>query len=545
VKPLYILFLLFLVFCFPAFAQEQETESEPDSEIDSESNEPAQTRIADYENEDSIFVINSFKYNVTGITLHFMLNTKTELKIGEEIKGIKNLEKFIQDKKQLLINERVLKDTVVIEYTIGEIDEDGKYPVDLQIYVEDTWNIIALPYPRYRSSYGFDIIIKARDYNFLGTMNPLRIDLGYRYDHLKNRSHFNMMIDSGFPFEAFGLKWSFDFDNYLDYRPYLESYPFFYKNRTGISVDIPVKRTTLTLWFSESFIVNEENSDSDKLIYGDVQEGLYMQSNPSISWRIPTSLEIGDFGELIYVPSFSANINHEFPDWPLSENRIGTSLNFSHYLTFGRIDWKNNLREGISFNASNSYSFNIHYLKKNDMVNYNPWGYSYSLRAIGHFIFIEDWLGLSTRLSLRHWIDSYNENAGDVIRGVYDYIYDPKGKNIAAELMFSVNLDLQFKAIRFMPSEWFPDSRFMRVFDFDMLINPIFDIAWYKPTSQKVLFNSDCFLAGAGIEFIIFPHRFRSLYFRISSAWDFSDMPRRPPEFIGDLELALEMGFHY
>jgi len=535
-KPFFLFFfLIFFIISVSAFAQETEIES--DSTVVNEETEVTELYENLYDDE-SVFVINSFKYNVKGITLPFMLNTKTELKAGEEIKGKKNLEAFIQDKKQLLINERVLSDDVVIEYSIGEKDEEDKFPVDLAIFVEDTWNIIALPYPKYDSNYGFELTIKARDYNFFGTMNPLRVDLGYKYNQ-EGRSFFNLMVDSGIPFEAFGLKWHFDFDNYLDYRPDVEL-PWYYKNRTAISVDIPIKRTTLNLWFSESFIVNEENSEKDKLLYGQrFQEGLYMSSNPNITWKIPTGLEVGNYGELTYTPSIYAVFNHEFPDWPLQENRKGTYFYFTHNLYFGRIDWKGNFREGISLRLDNSFSFSVYnFENKTD----DPWGYSYSARAIGHFIFIEDRLGLSSRLYLRHWINDYSEYAGNTLRGVYDRV---RYENLYPELMFSVNLDLQFRILRLLPSTWFPGSDFWRIFDLDLHINPIIDFAWFKPYKIEPSFSADFFLLGAGIDTIIFPHRFRSLYFRISTAWNLSNISKKAPDIIKDLELLLEMGFHY
>jgi len=527
----FLIFFIFLFICFPLFSQE--TASETDTEINHE-NEQA---LSDY-GDDSIFIINSFKYNVKGITLVYMLNMKTELKTGEEIKGSENLAKFIQDKRQLLINQRVLTDVVVIEHTVNPVNEDGKYPVDLVIYVEDTWNLFALPYPRYNTNDGFSLTIKARDYNFLGTMNPLRIDLGYKYDE-KGQSFFNLMIDSGIPFSFFGLDWYFDFDNYIDYRPDL-SQPFYYRNKTGISVDIPIKRSTLNIWFSESIIVHDANSSVDISDYnlGDVQFGPFMQSNPRISWTIPTGLMVGEYGELEYSPSLYAFFNHEFKDFPLSENRKGEHYYFSHNLKFGRIDWIGNFRKGISFNASNTFSFNTYFYSKNDERNWNPWGYNYSLNLIGHFILIDDKLGLSTRLFHRHWIKSKNEEAGDVIRGVTN-------KSINAEAILSLNLDLIFRPLRFLPSKWFPESKFWRIFDFDLHTNPVIDIAWYKPYQGEASFKSGNFAFGAGIEFIIFPHRFRSLYFRISPAWGFSKLSDTSFHIRRNFELDAEMGFHY
>jgi hypothetical protein len=525
-----ISFFIFFAVCFSAFSQENPIETDEiisEEEIIDNDLLPDDILLNDIYSEETIFIINSFKYNVTGRTLPFALNNKTELKEGEEITGITNFNKFIKDKRQLLINERVLKDDVRIEYTVGEATEDGKYPVDLEIYVEDTRNIIALPYPKISSNYGVEFTIKARDYNFFGTMQAFRVDLGYKYNQ-HGQSYFSLMLDSGLPFQAFGLNWFFDFDNFFDYRPDL-SLPFYYKNRTAISLDVPIKRTTLNLLFAESFILNEENPDSDKPDFGYFQEGLYLSSNPNISWKIPTGLDIGEYGELTYTPRVYAVFNHELPSWPLSKNRIGPLYYFSHNLYFGRINWIDNFREGIHAQVNNSYSYNVHYAN----INMEPWSYSYSIETKGYFIFIKDRLGFSARLSHRHWIKSNYEYSGDLIRGVYD-------KDINAEFILSLNLDLHIRALRIKPYEWFPNIKFLRIFGFDVHINPVFDTAWYKHPLKEVSSDYENFIFGAGFEFIIYPHQFRSLFLRISTCWDFSDISERTP-----IELFLGMEHHY
>jgi len=516
-----IIFLIFFPLCFSVFSQEKNGKEEKEEKIVLD--EKLQNSIY---TEQTIFVISSFNYNVKGRTLPFVLNTKTELKKGEEITGKTHFAKFLRDKKQLLVNERVLKDDVRIEYTIGEITEDGKYPVDLEIYVEDTFNIIALPYPKYDSNSGLNLIIKARDYNFLGSMEPLRIDLGYKLDE-EGRTTFSLMLDSGMPFQALGLNWFVDFDNYFDYRPELEK-PFYYKNTTALSVDIPIKHTNLNLTFGESFIVNDENSDSDKPALGEVQEGLFMQSRPSISWRIPLGIEIGDYGELTYNPSISASFNHQISHWELSYNRIGPFLYFGHSLYFGRVNWIGNFRQGISVSADNSYSYNFYYAKTN--ID-NPWGYSYDITAKGHFVFIKDLFGMSTRLMHRHWIKSYSESAGDKLRGIRD-------KDVTAEYITSLNIDLNVRAIRMKPYEWLSNNKLTRIMGFDVHVNPIFDIAWYKPPYEDASAKYKNFLFGGGFEMIIFPHRFRSMFLRISAGWDITNTEKvTPTEIFLGMEL--------
>ncbi len=244
--------------------------------------------------------------------------------------------KYIQDKTQLLYNERVL-DSVSIDYTIGQPRDDGKFPVDITITTKDTWNIVAIPRPRYSSNTGFDITLKARDYNFLGTMSPLRIDLGYSYDENKNNSFF-FMFDSNIPFMAYGLNWNINFYNDFTYRHDTEQ-PIYNRNTTGLSVELPVGFTTVTAGISESFIVNEENANIYKPEYGNFQDGFYMSTNPYISWKIPLGINAGIFGEVVFTPGVSAVFPHEFARWPLDDIRKGPILVLKQNLGFNRIDW--------------------------------------------------------------------------------------------------------------------------------------------------------------------------------------------------------------
>ena len=509
---------LLCVFLFSGFAQE-ETEEDLTPYLEDSSPAPELDLV------DLVYVINSFVFNVDGITRPFALINAAGLAAGEEITGLSNLESYIQNKQQLLYNERVLE-SARIEYSIGQIRQDGKYPVDLVIYVKDTWNIIAIPYPKYNSNTGFELILKARDYNFLGTMNSLRLDLGYRHDE-KGRDFFTSMLDSGIPFRALGLDWFFDFDNYFDYRPDMGE-PFYFKNITGLSVGIPIGPTTLNLSFDESLFINEENSDVYKPVHGDFQK-LYMSSNPSISWGIPTGLEIGSYGGLSYTPWVSATFNHEFPQWPLPEPRKYPSLSFGHSLGFGRIDWIGNFLKGYSASISNSFGYSFYNLKNGS----NPLTIDYNIRGTGHFT-VTDNFGISSRLIFRQWIFTTSTSAGNVLRGVLD-------NDITADYMLSLNLDLNFRVLKFRPSEWFNSSKW-RLFDFDLHLVPIMDAALsHNPESGTVLGFNRLNLTG-GFELIVFPNFFRSLFLRASIATDIYEILAYKKR---NMELFIGMELHY
>jgi hypothetical protein len=463
----------------------------------------------------AVYVIRSFDFNITGRSRPFALIYQGEFREGEELRGGGALEKYIRDKTQLLLNQRVLEE-VRIEYTLGEPEAEGKIPVNLLITVKDTWNIIAVPYPKYDSNTGFELIIKARDYNFLGTMNPLRLDIGYTHNENKQNSIL-FELDSDTPFTAWGYNWNLNFDHFFSYRPDVDE-PFYYKNATGLEMELPFRATTFTFGFEESFVLNEENDDRYKNSNGNFQEGPYMSSQLYTSWKIPTGLEIAKYGELTYTPELSARFNHEFPDHPLDEIRIGPFIKLNHSIGFNRVDWIGNYRSGFNVSMYNSYNYDFHASgaeeKKIDI--------EYSFSGAGHFI-IADTFGISTRLRFRHWFyhdPPYYDKAADALRGILD-------KSVSADYMLSLNLDFPFKILSFLPSRWFGTSK-LRFFDFDLHLSPVFDLALYHDPDTETAFDPRNMLASGGLEFIVFPAFMRSLYIRLSLAWNFVESINNP-----------------
>jgi hypothetical protein len=523
--------VLINIFCLPVFSQSQNEENGSDyaggndTGIDAI---PADEPVL-INGNGVIYVINSFDFNIEGITRRFALINAAELKKGEEIKGQANLEKYIQDKTQLLINERVLA-YAGIDYTIGEAREDGKYPVDLVINTRDSRNIVALPLPQYSSNSGFKVTVKARDYNFLGTMNALRIDLGYRYDE-ENRTFINFTLDSDTPFEAFGLDWELNFDHDFEYRPDMEI-RYYYKNVTGIAIKFPLGPTTLKVGFNESFVLNEENEDKYK-IYGEFQEGLYMSSNPYVSWEFPLGIHVGNYGELTYTPNLSATFNHELPDRPLHEHRKGPFLEFGHTLGFGRVDWIGNFLKGFSAEIDNSYSYDF-YKKRNDIDALSG---NITVGGRAFFTFI-DTFGIYSQIKYRQWfLGDYSDSAGDIMRGILD-------KKVEADVMVSFNLDFVIKVMEARPAYWFNTPQF-RIFDMDIHMGPFFDIAFYRNPYYEMIYSEEPFhyknmLLSSGIEVLFFPVRFRSLFLRASLGFNLSSMSE-----LGKYEIFIGTELHY
>lgn len=482
-----------------------------------------------------LFVIAAFEFDITGRTRPDALIRAGEFRIGEELNGEENLRAFIRDRTQLLINQRVLQETIVITYRIGERQADGAYPVTLEIMVEDSWNFIILPIPRYSTNTGLEVILRIRDYNFLGTMNPLSIDLGYHFDE-NQRHSFNFGLESNTPFNAFGLHWNFRFAALFSYRPDTDE-PFHFRNVTGLSVEVPLRTTTFTFGFEESFHLNEENLNRHIPNYGEFQSGFFMSSRMFAEWEIPTGLHVSRFGELTYTPEVSATFNHEFSRWPLQDIRRGPFLDFGHTLWFERIDWRGNFREGISFSVSNMYRYDF-FRQRN---NRDPLSISYTVSGIGHLA-VSRFFGISSRLMYRHWFyhdPAYNDMAADAIRGITD-------TSLSANYMLSLNLNFPLRLPLFSPARWFNNER-LRALDIEFHLSPLLDLALYNDPQNGTTFDIDNLIAGGGLELMVFPLAMRNLYIRLSFAWNLGEVRTRPFRLPGgyDREITIMMGHFF
>jgi hypothetical protein len=475
----------------------------------------------------TVYVIRKIDFDITGRSLPFALLYNGKLKEGELITGKTNLEFYIHDRTQLLVNQRVLENDVRIEYTVDKAGDDGKVPVDLLVITRDTWNIMVFPKPLYSTNDGFDLTLKGRDYNFFGTMNPLRVDLGYALNK-ENESKFNFLIDTDIPFQALGFRWNINFDNELNYT---FGDPLGYKNTAGISMELPVKTTTFTFNVEHFINVNPGNGKRRRAQFGRYFDGFYNEVEFSTTWKIPMGIQMFGHGELTYRPKISENIGYNpanMDEYEWEELRRGPITRLDQYLGFERIDWIGNFRKGldVSFNTTNAFNHNK-----------NEWNNDYALNAIGHFI-ITDFLGMSTRTSFRQWFkhfpDKLTYDLGDNLRGIID-------DQVQGTLMLSFNLEFPFRIFTARPSEWFEKSK-MRIFNFEFYLSPFLDIGLvYLPdhlnnheTDQR---NTDMYYSG-GIEALIFPEFMRSLYLRLSGGIDLEEYIKnghlsKPEIFIG------------
>jgi hypothetical protein len=456
---------------------------------------PAEGAIASPVKE---IVLGTITWDVDGITRPWALRDAAEIDGDERFPTRMDFDRWVQERRQLLYNQRALA-SVEADTTVGEADASGIAVADITFHVKDTWNVVALPYPKYDTNDGLVLSIKARNYNFLGTLQPLRFDIRYELepdyfsDREFNRGTIVFEIDSTTPFRAFGQKWEFDFDHYIGLT-YKE--PVEYENTTGVALLYPIGETELKVGMYHGISVNQKNDDEYIPTEGErFADVWYMSDALKAYWTIPIR-HIPGYGDLKYVPRGIFNYNYR-PGGDIGDQRRGPTVELGHALTLGQVDWVENFRKGIVVSLDNANVYNL------DSQN---WERTFIFSAAGHKP-IGDFAGVSSRFTTTWHLDKPDTKAGVYLRGVVD-------ESVQADYAAYINMDLPVRVISFTPSKWW--GRKWRAFDFEQHWSPFVDIGFLSDKATGTKFGLDDALVTGGLAVITYPLSWRALFIRIS-----------------------------
>ncbi len=430
------------------------------------------------------YVIRTVRYEIDGATREFVLAAKAGIEVGRRFPDHAVLEAYLVDRQMLLHNERVLE-SVKISYST-ELLASGDVAVDVVVKTKDTWNLIALPYVRFDSNDGLTLSAKGRNYNFLGSMRPLALDIEYLRT-LAGKSAYTLKGDFSLPFQAFGRLWSWELAQELVVWPD-QKFPV---SITGLdlSVELPTRFFPLTLTASQDVLFHEEK-DADTDAY-------YLASGLKASTTVPTGLAAGHFGRILYKPSLSFVENWKFSGM-VRDDRIGPTLTMSHDFDFGRVDWQGNLRSGLAgkFTDSNTYNF----FKDDVTVNVDA-----TLRG---------YLAAGTEAGIAARLTGFNvtgtvprEDVGSNMRGIID-----SRMNGFFGLFFNLNLPLkimQFPLHAIIGKNWL---------DFELQVSPFFDYGLLKESPGNLAKVKPWF--SGGLEVYAYPAVMRSFIVRASAGFD-------------------------
>lgn len=456
--------------------------------------------------------IEKIDYSITGLTRRYPLQLAVPIDKTIIFQDEPSFLLYLDNTRQRLQNLRTIEESS-IEYEYIGVEEDIAL-VHIRITTKDTWNIIAIPFPKYDSNKGFVAKIKGKDYNFLGSLQPLNLDIAYILDNDK-ASAGSIGLSFAYPFKAGPLGATYRLDTTMD----IEKDRVGFDLNNAIEFSYPLKVLTVYFGYYQGFNLNksrnEETRKKKQDEYNGEKEELDIRSTydkyffySKFFSYTPIKLHTFDYaGELLYTPYISFHGNWAFKELIEREKRgiIGT---FSHSLSISRIDWIGNFRKGFYFNLDNSYYYNF-FLKDTPTVEV-------STTLSGHY-YLFDRIGIYSQFDAFYIFSKIpSQRAGKNLRGILN-------RRLITDTAITLNLDIPIRIYGF-DFEKITGVEWTRFFGFELFISFFLDMAWVHDFKSNRYFHPvDGWYAG-GIELIFYPYKMRSIYFRGSIGFDLSEL---------------------
>ena len=467
--------------------------------------------------QEAPFAIKSVDFQVKGRTLNFVLMQRLQVDgplIGRSFADRQALDAYVADRRQILLNTRLFASVdAVCELSP---DPSGGTAVKVAFAIVDTWNIVALPKPVISSNTGVDIYVKAKDYNFLGSMQTLTLSPEVKWD---THGNFSGAVSTSFtvPFHALGADWS------LGVSESFQCWSDWETNQSisslGLTYNVPGLSFPASITLSQGY---NYNADVQYIGYYEPDPN-FLTDSVSGTFHLPIGLSMGALGAVYYDPALSFSENW-WPGVALSVwGRAGPSAYFSNMLSAGRIDWIGNQRQGVSayLKSVSNYNFDTgDYIQDISLGSTGAWrdGERIGLvaqatalaRPVGNFSGVFPTYAMVYDGSLLE--NDYLTGLGSYLRGIVD---DRVNGVAGAFLEVSVPVKLfDFPTHLVIGKDWL---------DFELQAEPFVDAAAVLPQWGATYASEDWrqwLWASGGLEFLAYPVAMKNFIIRASLGWD-------------------------
>lgn len=473
------------------------------------------------------------QYDLDGRTKEYALNKNLDIRRDIVFDSEEEFKLYIDFVTQKVSDQRILENTNV-SYQMGAANEQGVIPVTLLISADETWNILPVPYPKYNSNSGFSLKLKVKDYNFLGTMEPLNFDLEFYQEDEGTTNVLGLGIDFSIPFQLGVLDAQWNNDISADYK-FGDAKPSF-SFSTGLDLAYAFKYVALQLEAEQSFDIDPS--------YKDAGDEFYATEYLKFSTPVTILRTTGPFGNITFTPSASLTYYWD-ANGIKHEDLIGPTVGLGYSFSTGIVNWIGNFRKGFLSSFSHSYDYNFYTTN---------WTTGLAFQFDGFYFF--DFIGFSTRAKIFTHYDiaqhkfTDTTNVAEWMRGVYDDESYNEGR-AAMPTGFVINLDFPIRIVqtdwrgwgkalfkRDMPS-WFS------FFDFELQVAPFLDIALSEADDYCLFHLYDGFYS-AGLEVIVYPTKMRSIQVRASAGLDLgARLMKQDWRTKRGLEIEIGIGLHY
>ncbi|UTC66399.1 MULTISPECIES: hypothetical protein [unclassified Treponema] len=463
------------------------------------------------------YKIESVEYSIKGFTKVGPLSAKVPIDKNRMFTSREEFDAYIAGLNSEFNNIRTIESH---EITFDFLQaQNNIVPVKLKISIQDTWNIIALPYPSFDSNSGLEFKLKLKDFNFLGSLEPLTMDLIYNRNN-NEKSSFALGSRFTLPFHINPVKlfWSTNVEFKID-----QDKNFGFDFETGLSTSYKFGFDWLTLNAGTMQGVNVSASPYKKDYY--LTNGFYT----SLVFDIYKNPVIGT---ITWSPYFGIKGDWKFKKMTDDEHK-GLNILWSHSFGMGKVNWVNNFRQGFNLKFNNDYKYNT-YRKGNVEV-------SFELESAGFYSFL-DRIGLYGRFDFYYNLfNKTSEKSGKVLRGILN-------NRIPTDTAINFNFDLPIK-IGVFKWEEITGVSWTRFFGFEMHISPFVDIALVHDKATNTYYNPKYGWYSGGFEIILYPIKMRSIYARISYGHDLREIKNKTGRAKRDgrpvSEIFIGIGLHY
>lgn len=460
-------------------------------------------------------LINGCDLSILASTKPYALERKVQLEKDKLFSSMEEVQEHLNNYKRQLNNLRAFES---IEIEVKEAphkkeEVESIIPLIVTTKLKDSIHLIAVPYPKYDSNTGFSFKLKAKDSNFLGSLNEMSTDLYLQVPSLESdnsKTEFGFTFDFDFPFDV-GI---FDavFVNAYDFSYTIGNKLPEWDAKTGLKFNLPFEKYSLQFEFYQSAFNDFEYEIFDDSIY----------FNEDFKFSIPIKItENKIIGQLDYTPYFEFFVNWDFNSInPLNSDLSSPIISIGHSISAKEVNWNKNFRDGIDFTIKNNFDYNI---QRNLIYPY----ISLELSAFKSFnLFEKNWfnkIGITSNIYAFHYfidknskyIDSDGNKIGSYLRGIRDE-QNYRNDNVSSTRNISaivINLDL--------PIHIFTSNlKKLQLFNFDLQFSPFIDMALtYNKITQRYFSLKDGFYS-AGIEFLVYPKKWSSLTVRANIGID-------------------------
>lgn len=486
----------------------------------------------------------------TGKTRPYALENNVSVDKNKIFETKEELDEYLKDYETRLYNTKAFDSIEVITNFSESENEERIIFVNLQVNLQDTIHILAVPYPKYNSNSGFELKLKAKDTNFLGSLNTMSSDFNFaveqedEFSEKDIKAGISFAFDNPFKMGIFDATWvndySFDY-NFTQKTPEWDA-------KTGLKLELPLEKLSYILEFNQYFIKDNDYKSYDDEIYF-TEEAVF---------SVPIKLfKIKNWADVEYKPYLSALFNWDFNTINQENNDLSSpTLTLGHSISTKRINWNKDFRKGISVELLNSYSYNF---QRRDFYPYIKADFS----GFMNFSILEDKnffskIGITNHTQIFHYFNNpnssnfYSNEIGEYLRGIRDNQYyknqissdDTNALRTSTALVINIDFPIHIFTTNFT-------SNFLSYFNFDFQLSPFFDFAlMYNRLKNEWFLPEDGFYS-AGIEVLVYPLKWAGFTVRGSIGFDigrillsdFIDTSWR--DDVSKWEISFGVGLHY